>query len=157
MLKIDYPIFSVTADVILRKDGVVFGDGKVIDDTNISSNLLGVRRLKTHLTPKYILNRPVFDISEMISRGSQRYIDSSGKLFNYEKKFWINIRYHKIKRLLHKTNFSVVTFQDLNYRLTITRPPPGGYQWVGIMYLGEEPWELYDYSQEKHKAKRKMI
>lgn len=136
---------------------MIFGDGKVIDDTNINSDLLGVRRLKTPIKPKFILNRPVFEMRHMFSQPNLRYIDSVGKLFKYKKKYWVTIKYLRIKKVLLKDTCCILTILGLNYRITIQRPPPAGYRYAGIIYLGPEPWQIYNFAESDIGNKRKKI
>ena len=53
--EITFPVYVIGTENITYKDGVIFADAKVIDDTNMKGKSLGIRRLQTELPYLYDL------------------------------------------------------------------------------------------------------
>ena len=51
---IRFPLYVVHSDEVLRRDGVLWVDGAVLDDTNVHGESLGERRLRTPLKNMYL-------------------------------------------------------------------------------------------------------
>jgi len=112
-----------------------------------------MRRLHTPLKPLYLLNKIARSPVDVIRNTSKYYIDNFGKIFFYEKGSFCPLKFHKIL----KTNKSesgkiVLKLQGINFPVTVPRPVPLGYSWAGMLYLNNEPWLLYSYSQNKEKT-----
>ena len=55
LLKLEFPIYILPHDDWSFSDGLLFLDGKVVDDTNMEGNTIGKRRLQTPFTDLFPL------------------------------------------------------------------------------------------------------
>ena len=68
-----------------------------------------------------------------------------------------DVKYHKIRKVEKRGTYSILWVQHITFPIKIPRPPVGGAEWAGILYLGKEPWLLYDYADKKEpNIKRKI-
>ena len=157
LLDCEYPVFAINTSDIEERDGLVFADGKVLDDKNVKAETLGERRLKTTHKNLYRLNTYKKDIQAVLHQRSRYYIDSLGTLIYYEKAVWCPLRYHEISEVNLKGTCTVIRLKGINFPITVQRPPPGGYPWAGIIYANNNPWLLYDYAEFKLKDTRRKL
>jgi hypothetical protein len=78
---IRFPLYVVHSDEVLRRDGVLWVDGAVLDDTNVHGESLGERRLRTPLKNMYDLKHQIDNFGGLIKHRGRFYIDSNGKFF----------------------------------------------------------------------------
>lgn len=156
---IHFPAYIVDAetDNFYAKDGIVYVDGKVIDDKNMPGSLLGVRRLQTYFTDLYPLNKSVADEVALFKNKQSYYIDAEGKIFFYRKTKMVPLKYHKVRTIQKKEVACVVWFEDINFSAIVRRPPAEDSTWAGILYINNVPWKLYEFSNEKNPDTRRKI
>lgn len=155
---INFPCFEIPSGDITVRDGLVFLNGKILDDRNMKGETLGIRRLQTPhknlLKLKYSFDSP---IGIFKNKGTLRYVDDKGKVFIYTKTKFCNVVYHKIKKIDRKEKASILWVHGVSFPFIIPRPPSMEYLWAGILYLKNKPWMLYDYSAERLKSYRRKI
>jgi hypothetical protein len=152
-----YPLFAINSINIDKRDGVVFADEQVLDDTNIKADTLGERRLRTPLKPLYRISKLIKEPRNLISKGPKYYIDNSGFIFYYDTVGFCDLRYHKIMKEEIKNNKIIIKLSGIYSPFTLPRPSPKGYKWVGVLYLGKEPWVLYNFSESKLNKTRRAV
>lgn len=153
---ITFPIYPLPSSNWERVDGLLFVDGKVVDDTNMTGETLGIRRLQTsfEVLP---LTKAILDFTGMIKQTKNVFIDSTGFVFIYQKTKMLPLRYKKIKKIDRKVVASVLHLEGERQPLKIIRPPETGMLWAGILYYQELPWKLYEYSEEVKKDTRRKV
>jgi len=153
---IAFPIYPLPSSNWEKADGLLFIDGKVVDDKNMSGETLGVRRLQTShdLLP---LKKAILDFTGMIKQTNNVFIDNTGVPFIYQKTKMLPLRYKKIKRVDRKVVASVLHLEGEKQPFKIIRPPEDGMMWAGILYYQELPWKLYEYAEEYQKDTRRKV
>jgi len=153
---IAFPIYPLPSSNWEKADGLLFIDGKVVDDKNMSGETLGVRRLQTShgLLP---LKKAILDFTGMIKQTNNVFIDNTGVPFIYQKTKMLPLRYKKIKRVDRKVVASVLHLEGEKQPFKIIRPPEDGMMWAGILYYQELPWKLYEYAEECQKDTRRKV
>ena len=148
---IKFPVYTLFSNDWYRQDGLLFVNGKVLDDTNMPGKTLGIRRLQSGRKDLLRLKRAYPDFLSMISSGYNKFVDSDGVPFIYTKSITAKLKYHLINRIDPKDTHSIVWCKGIPYPFNIPRPPYGDARYAGILYLGEVPWMLYDFSTYKGK------
>ena len=154
---VTFPAFPLDIDNTQLLDGLLFLDGRLVDDRNMPGNTLGLRRLQSPMPNIYPLNRGVLDIATIIRRPSGSYIDSLGKMFTYTKTIFAQLKYHKIRKIEKKDTYSVLWISNFNFPFKIPRPPNPKFTWAGILHIKGYPWQLYSYSETKIKDSVRKI
>jgi|TARA_R110001592_G_scaffold292437_1_gene561919 hypothetical protein len=153
---VEYPVYLLPSDVYEIKDGVVFFRGKVLDDTNQSSPLLGVRRIQTPLRKNiYPIRRMVFDWLGILKSNHKYFIDSSGMCFTYVKTLFVDLKYLYIKEVVKKERNCIL--KVVGGQFIIPRPPSSQIKYAGILHNNGYPWTLYNYSELKLKTGRRKV
>ena len=138
-----------------RADGILYLENEILDDTNIKSPNLGVRRLKTPMRPLYSLKRGSFDIEYLLKY--KHFIDSAGNVFTYEKTRFHALKYYKIKSVERKETGSLVWFYGISFPFELPRPPPERAAYARVLHFNDTPWLIYDFAFEKGKDTRRML
>ena len=149
--KIIFPVFVLHTDNIELIDGILFIDNQILDDTNMSGDTLGKRRLQTPMKGLYNLKYMVEDISELIQHQGKYYIDNVGFFFEKIKRTKVNLKYHKILRVEKKNIVSMLWIKNCPFPFPLKRPLPENASWAGILYRQGVPWLLYDLAEEQKK------
>lgn len=155
--EIKFPIFAIRSESIKTIDGVVFADGKVLDNKNINRDTLGGRRLLNPLKNLYPLRRVYWDIEGLLNSKKYIFIDYEGNIFNYIKNKFHPLKFHKILKVIDKQTCSVLVLEGVQIKFTVKRPPPDGFEWAGIIYNHKDPWLLYCYSENFKKESRRKV
>lgn len=145
MRKLKFPLYPLPNSNWFIQDKVVFLDGKVVDERNMPGKTLGVRRLQSGRRDLLPLKRAVMGITDLLHSKHKAFIDSSGRLFVYEKTLSSKLKCYKIKRIDKKDTASVLWLHGVTHPFTIPRPPQGNPGWARVLHLGPSPWMLYDY------------
>jgi len=155
--KIKFPIFVVHTDDILFVDGLLWIENQVLDDTNMSGETLGLRRLQSPMKSIYPLKSMIKDIKSLLDHQGKYYIDTTGRFFRKNKTTKASLKYHKILRVEKKDIASVLWVKDCPYPFTLERPLALSQAWAGILYRDGVPWILYDTSEERRKNSWRKI
>lgn len=156
--KIDFPVFKLDSDNIDKSDGVVFLDGLVLDDKNMSGTKLGQRRLQTPYKNLYKLRASINGVVGLAKQvGNNTYIDSSGRIFVYEKTLMCKLVYHKILKVDRKDSASAIYLKGIQQAFQVPRPPHPDINWAGVLYFHGLPWKLYEFSEDFKPTTRKKI
>jgi len=154
---IKFPVYVIGTEDVETIDNVVFAEGRVVDDKNMSGKTIGKRRLETDLPNLYPLRYMIKSKVGLVKHRGYIYIDSNGTLFSYKKEKYFLLKYHKIRRVDMKDVASLLWLEGINFPIEIERPPAEEYIWAGIIWKNKIPWFFYEYSTEwKKDAKRKI-
>lgn len=145
-------MYSLPSSDWYRQDGVLFiDDGKVLDDYNMPGDTLGIRRLQCGRLDLCKLKRAYIDFSSMLQSKKRVFIDSSGIPFIYKRSITSPLIHHSITRVEPKEDHSIVWMKNINYPMSIARPPYGDARYARVLYFGGFPWIIYDFSMERGK------
>lgn len=155
--KIRLPAYILPSSNWHTQDGLVYVDNGLVDDRNMPGATLGIRRMQTPQKGLLPLKKSVTNLLGLIQSKSHAFIDSKGMLFIYEKTKFCKLRYSRIRRVDRKGTASLVWVRGIKSPFTVPRPPESGRTWVGIIYLHEVPWILYEYSTEYKSDTRRKV
>ena len=157
--KIAFPIYLLDSDDYSIVDSLVFIEGKVVDDRNMPGETLGIRRLQTSMQNLYPLNKSIANIAGLLKRpGNKHYIDTKGRIFTYEKTLYAKIVSKRIKKVVVKEKLgAVIHIESIPETFPVARPPEQDLVWASIIYIGNFPWLVYEFSAEKQKDRRLKI
>jgi len=153
--KVSYPVFHIDAYPI-EVDGLVFVNGVIVDDRNISRPTLGERRLlsphKLHQIKRLRRNEIEIIKDKTVD---PIYLDSAGSAFGYERTIYQTIKCHLIKKVIPKNLYSLLILDGIHFPIVVERPPVDNF--ARILYYQDLPWKLYDYSEIPVKNSRKKV
>ena len=152
---INYPVYKIVADEVITEDGILWADGKVVDDLNVSRPSLGLRRRKSPLKDRlFKLRKAAPDFRALVRMGGGFYIDKTGNTFNYTKRKFRKIKYLKILSSKIINRKSVLRLEGVHQPFTSPMQPPYGYEYIGVVFRGDFPWLLWEFSVEKLEDRR---
>jgi hypothetical protein len=150
-----YPAFRLHQEPIYI-DGLLFVEGRVIDDTNVPKTTLGHRRLLSghEMAPIRMVRED--DIALIKDNGDNNwYLDYNGSVFKYRRTRQETIVSHKITKIIKKDFYSLVLLKDVNFPILVKRPPVELF--ARVLYYKGLPWKIYDYTNEAKKPVRKKV
>lgn len=121
-------------------NNIVFDNGRPIDDLNVPSDRLGIRRLKSYHRLKKLL-RVTFDLPHLIKRleGQENwFIDLEGNIFKYVKTTTQRVVTHKILSSKYNNTCSLLKLEGIDY--PFIWPRPCGYKYARVLYYNNIPW-----------------
>jgi hypothetical protein len=154
---IQFPVYVVHTDDVVSRDGILWCEGQVIDDKNVSGKTIGKRRLSTPYKNLYSLRIMLEDYLSMFKHGGKNYVDSSGKFFRYEKSMKANLIYKKIRRVEKKDVLTLVWVDSVPFPFEVKRPPQLQFKYAGILYINKQPSYLYNFSTDMKKTTWRKI
>lgn len=143
--KVNFPVFPLRSSDWHIHDGVVFLEGKVVDERNMPGKTIGIRRLQCGRRDLYPLKKAVLDIQGLLRIRRPAFVDDKGKLFSYLKTYSSKLSCYRIKEIEKKEVASLLWLYGCVEPITIKRPPPPEVVWARILHIGNSPWLLYDY------------
>tara|TARA_R110001592_G_scaffold85724_3_gene253247 strand:- start:84 stop:575 length:492 start_codon:yes stop_codon:yes gene_type:complete len=147
---IEFPIFLLPHEDWSFCDGLMFMDGKVVDDRNQQDDSLGKRRLFTP-HPLFPLTRSVDSMQGLLKQDVKTFIDNSGRPFIYEKVKRCTLRYYKIKKKELRDTYTLLWLEGVSTPFSVVRPPEADILFAGVLLLHGLPWILYEYSETAKK------
>lgn len=157
MKTLKYPVYPLRSNDWTILDGVVFVEGKVVDERNMPGKSLGIRRLQSGRRDLYKLRKPIKDFPTMLKSTAPAFVDSKGKIFTYEKTYSSKLITYKMSKLVKKEVASLLYLQGIETPFEIPRPPPPEYEWARVLHVNGLPWLLYDYVREHLKPTYRRI
>ena len=149
--ELQFPIYVIHSDYVDFIDGIIWLDDQVLDDKNMKGDTLGLRRLQSPMKSIYPLKYMIKDYVGMMKHRGTTFIDSSGRVFNYEKTEKVDIKYHKIVKREKKTVATVLWMKDCPFPFDEESPPSEEMTWAGVIYRQGIPWKIYEYASERKK------
>ena len=156
---IKFPSFILPSNNITKEDGLVFVNGRIIDDTNMPNDTLGMRRLISPFSAQmYPLKRAAFELLAILKNtGKTTYIDYTGDIFTYVKMKWVKLRCIPIERSYKRGNYTILKLEGINNVFEVPRPPLLEQNYARVLYLNNHPWMLYDYKIDPEKTTKRLI
>jgi hypothetical protein len=153
---VNFPVYKLGTDDLHYYNGILFAEGKVIDDRNMSYETIGKRRLsiKEELYP---LRYVAFNYIDLINAGYRHFIDNRGRAFSYRKSKYCTVKSLKVEKIKYKDEYSTVVLKGCSNEFKVWRPPQDGLTWAGVIYIDKFPWEIIEYTESKKKSYKRMI
>ncbi len=154
---IEFPIYVIHSDNVEEIDGLLWLDDQVVDDKNMSGETLGKRRLQSPMKSIYPLKYMIEDEIGLMKHRGRNYIDTHGRIINYEKTKTLKLVYHKIRKREKKGIATVIWLKDCPFAFAEKSPPPPDVTWAGLLYDSGIPWKIYDFTKVKKKETWRKI
>jgi hypothetical protein len=155
--KVEFPVFILPSSNWDLTDGLLYLDGELVDDRNMSGKTLGQRRLQTPHKGLLPLKKSVNSLVGILKQYPYYFIDSKGVPFIYQKTVMLQLKYKKIKKIERKTTASLIWIKDCNWPFTMPRPPAPEMLWAGVLLMKGLPWIIYEYSETEKKDTRRKV
>ena len=152
--RVGFPVYAIPEEPYFR-DGLLTHQQKIIDDRNQTGDTLGKRRLQSPHT-LYTLNKMCEDFVALMKIKHKTFIDTNGNCFRYLKERYTTIKPMKVKSKEYKGHYCRVWLAGHNSAF-ILKSAPLGKEWAHIIMIDNEPWQIYDFSEEACKSYRRMI
>ena len=152
-----YPIYVIHSDNVELLDGIIWLDDQVLDDKNMEGDSLGLRRIQSPMKSIYPLRYMIEDITGLMRHRGKFFIDSDGRVFNYEKTETVKLHYHKIRKREKKTTATVLWLKDCPFPFAEKSPPREELTWAGVLYSQGIPMAIYDFAEEQQKSTWRKI
>ena len=148
---IQFPVYLLPHENWSFSDGLMFLEGKVVDDRNQGAETIGRRRL---FTPHdlFPLKNSVDSIKGLLKQTVKTFIDTSGRPFIYEKTKRCDLKYFNIKKKELRDTYTLLWLHGVNTPFSVPRPPEPGIFFAGVLLLHGLPWILYEYSEHPKKT-----
>ncbi len=143
--QIQFPLYQLPSSDWFFADGVLFLEGRVLDERNMSGKTLGVRRLQCQRSDLFPLKKAIFSIPSLLHSKYKAFIDANGKAFIYQKTLSSKLRCYKIQKVERKEVASLLWLHGVSFPITIPRPPLNNPEWARMLMLNGSPWIFYDY------------
>lgn len=150
-----FPVYIIASQETSYADGLLFLNGKVVDDRNQSGDTIGKRRLTTE-HPVGPLGKACFTFIEMLESKGNKFIDSNGRAFYYKKSKFVPIVSYRINKKFAKDTYTVLFLKGVNCPYIIPRYPHVE-DWAQIFVYDNLPWRLYSLSEQKVDTFRRKI
>lgn len=156
--KIRFPVYELPSGNWQKTDGLLFLDGKILDDANMSGDTLGMRRLQTpHYKQLHPLKHQIDNLRGILKTKCKHFIDSNGHAFIYEKTEFCKLKYYRIDEVKQKETASILKLVGVKNPFIIPRPPAEEMRYAGVLHFGELPWVLYEYSEDRREDTRRKV
>lgn len=147
--RVTFPVYKLDSSNWEFIDGLLFLNGRIVDDRNMPGNTLGKRRLQTPHKNLYRLHSKIDNLTGIVKQKTLCFVDSNGIPFTYEKTLSCKLKYYRIKEIDRKGTASLLRVYGSKKAFKIPRPPSEEMTWAGILNYHEMPWMLYEYASEK--------
>lgn len=178
LAEISFPVYKLRNEKPLERDGILFytydsasenEDGelevntkvRIIDDKKIENEKLSMRRLviKMQGGSLFRLNKAIFFLGDLIKIAKKDvwFIDSNGKLFEYQKTTRVKLKFHKIKKLIRtEMGGALVEVEGIPIRLKSLFFPENDKTHAGILHYSMSPI-LYGFYDDKYNDTWRMV
>jgi hypothetical protein len=151
-----FPLYQLPSDNWDIIDGIVFVDNMAVDDLNMPGDSIGIRRKQSGRSDFMKLKSPKFLIGEVIKNRTRHFISSDGVPFTYSKTKFQALKFKSIVKFEPRDTYTFVWLHGLTIPLEIPRPPQDSSRlaWARVLYYGDHPWMLFDFSMYRGKNTR---
>ena len=152
-----FPLYIIHSDNIELIDGILWLDDHVLDYNNMDVKTLGRRRIQSPMKSIYPLRYMIEDEIGLMRHRGKTFLDSGGRVFNYEKTETCKLHYHKILKREKKTIATVLWLKDCPFPFAEKSPPSEELTWAGVLYREGVPWRIFDFATEYKKSTWRKI
>lgn len=174
MKDIVWPVYRLSERKPRIENGVVFytaeyfdkdtaensANIRVVDDRGIDKPTLGLRRLRI---PKGVsvfpIKTAIYFLVDLIklAKSTTWFIDSAGKVFQYQKSTRAKLTFHKIRQILPAEGLGcIVEVEGLVFRFKSMKHPEAWEQYAGLIYISGG-YMLYGFYEHKPKDTWRMV
>lgn len=155
---IRFPVYLLPESSWTKSDGLLFLNGLIVDDKNMSGESLGMRRLQSPFYKSlFPLKKSLNTSAGLLKQTLPYFIDSNGLPFIYEKTVYAKLKYYKIQEVTPKITGCLLKLEGIPKPFSIPRPPADGMLWAGVLHYYGFPWVLYEYSETKLPDTRRKV
>lgn len=154
---INYPVFQLPSKP-QEIEKVLFINGKVLDDKNLSGDTLGKRRLQ--IDKSYRLSTAIYYLKDIIkvSSGTTWFIDSTGFTFKYTKSKSVPLVFKKITKVIPIPTGGALLELDNNFnRYKVMYAPNDQELYAGLLVFSPHVYILYGLYDKLYKDTRRKI
>jgi len=155
--RIRFPVFILPSNNWEERDGLLYLDNRIVDDRNMSGETIGLRRIQTPMEDLMPIRGSIDSLIGVLKHSDKSFIDTKGTPFIYEKTRSCPLKYYRIKKIERKDTASILWLKGINFPFKVPRPPTSDLRWAGLLHLGDRPWLLYEYSEEKLSDTRRKV
>jgi len=148
---VEFPVYVIHTDEVQKLDGILWCEGAVVDDTNVSGYTIGQRRLNTPHKNLYELRHMIDNFVDLSRHRRKFFVDSNGKFFRYEKSTTANLYYRRITKVIEKDIMTLIYVENVPFPFELKRPPEPTQKYAGVLYIKDIPSYLYELSETKKK------
>jgi hypothetical protein len=156
--EIYYPVFKLPIVPFKDDDGKVYINDKLIDDTTLPFELLGVRRL--HMDNLFKLKNAIYYLKDIIkiTKGETWFIDSKGRTFKYAKSRIVDLVFKKITKVIPIPTGGALIEVDNNFnRFKVVFAPSPNEKYAGLLIFSPKVYVLYGLYDKQYKNTRRKI
>lgn len=165
LTEIHWPVFRLGEKEPIQRNGLVFYyteyidkqdsssllNTKIVDDANLSGETLGKRRLQLKSLGErlYRISTAIYMIADLVklAKSTTWFIDSSGKVFNYQKKTRAKLTTKKIKNVLPADGIGcIVEVENIPTRFKSLARPSKYQSYAVVLKIGLG-FMLYGFSE----------
>lgn len=140
---IRFPVYPLSKSVNVKRDeellivGTSTGKEYILDDKSIKMDSLGRRRLHIDQESLYPLKRAVYTIGDFLlyTKLYKTFIDSNGKLFNYEAKTKVPLIYRKILDTQPYKGGTMLSIESVHCPIFYYRPIIAKKEYAALLYI----------------------
>jgi len=143
--EITFPAFKLPDDIHINREGTVLSvervDGiqMILDDTSMSGDTLGARRLYLRVqSPELVLfklNHPIYDFKDLLHSEYKNFIDSAGKVFKYYKSKSAKVHSYEVDSYEPVANGFVVNIKNLHCKFFINYAPQITDKYAEVLHV----------------------
>lgn len=122
-------------------DNVASGNMRLVDDTNLSGKTLGLRRLQ--LTAQehklFPIRTAIYFLADLVklAKSTSWFVDSSGRVFHYEKTVRAKLTTKKLKQVLPASGLGCVfELHGISHRFKAMQRPQEHEHYARVLQLG---------------------
>lgn len=164
MLDVEFPLYKIGKHESIRHDesNILYihtgYNEYILDNPNLGGSTLSARRRKINDKDSlYKFRKTIFDFAQLIKqKGSNFYMDSTGKLFKYRKEKYYPIIYRKIiNRRIIEGKGTMIKVQGIEQPILVSNKLALHNDYAGlILYRGGYIlYELVDYKKPDTRKK----
>ena len=174
-MEIVYPVYSIIGSAVPSKDGTVtftYSESvddeenltysfKVIDDSSIVGETLGLRRLRIQANGDKLqkIGKAIFFLGDLIkiAKRSSYFIDSTGRVFQYRKSIRAKLHFKRLTNVIPiSTGGALLEIEGLMQRFKCLFQPRTLELYVGVLELNKTHI-LYGLYEQPYKSSWRMI
>ena len=153
--EIVWPVFRLSEKPPQQRDGLVFffteyvdtsnitsGNLRIVDNQNLPQKTLGLRRLALKSDPEtklFPIRTAIYFLADLVklAKATTWFIDSSGRVFHYEKNTRAKLQTKKIKQVLPADGIGCVfELEGIPNRFKAIRRPEPDQIYARVLKLG---------------------
>lgn len=134
-------------------------DKLIIDDTSISADTLGKRRLKMFDKTLFSIDKTIYFLADLVKLSGSKtwFVDNLGKPFIYKKGARATLTCYRIKNILPGTTLGVIVeVEGIAQRFKLMYRPTDEDKYVGLLFI-HNSYIIYGlYKQPFKKSYRRV-